>query len=299
MKIAVAGATGFIGSHTVRRLLNDHRVVILKRSSSNTSRIADLLSKATCYDLDQITPRDIFAKERPDAVINLATDYGRGVGNASDRQCFNNIVFPLELAEAAAAEQVKSYWNADSYWNTDQGLSRAINLYAYTKQVTKEILRYQLSSRIQIINLKFFHIFGEQDNPTKFLAYAIRSLAANEPLEMTKGSQKLDFTYVKEASEMLGFLANNLDHYKKTYEEFEIGTGQTRTLRSVIELLHKSLKSKSELEFGKVSLRPNEIMEAKAKPQRLLKDGYHSVYSFEDGVQALVREAGDKAGRAD
>ncbi|MEI2418850.1 NAD-dependent epimerase/dehydratase family protein [Arthrospira platensis SPKY2] len=51
--VLVTGATGFIGSHLVKRLVTDnYQVVILKRSFSDTKRINDVLPNLVCYDID-------------------------------------------------------------------------------------------------------------------------------------------------------------------------------------------------------------------------------------------------------
>ena len=86
--ILLTGATGFLGSHLLTRMLLDgHRVLATKRSSSNIWRIKKWLghSNLTLYDIDKVDPRDMFEKSSVDIIIHTATEYGRGGVRPSQR----------------------------------------------------------------------------------------------------------------------------------------------------------------------------------------------------------------------
>ena len=52
--ILISGATGFLGSNLLKRLVDqNYKVVILKRSFSNTERIDNYLKKIKSYDIDK------------------------------------------------------------------------------------------------------------------------------------------------------------------------------------------------------------------------------------------------------
>ncbi len=84
MTILLTGATGFLGSHLLHRLLKlNYDVVILKRSTSNTWRIESVLSKIKCYDIDKVAIEKPFEEQKIDAVIHTVTNYGRNNSSVS------------------------------------------------------------------------------------------------------------------------------------------------------------------------------------------------------------------------
>ena len=55
MKILLTGATGFLGSHVLKKFVeNQYEVVALKRSTSDLWRIKNVVDKVKYYDIDQI-----------------------------------------------------------------------------------------------------------------------------------------------------------------------------------------------------------------------------------------------------
>lgn len=86
MKVLVTGATGFLGSHLVKVLLKqEHEVIILKRSFSNTWRINDVLSKLISFDLDLCDLELPFKQVKNiNAIIHTATCYGRHYESIND-----------------------------------------------------------------------------------------------------------------------------------------------------------------------------------------------------------------------
>ena len=113
MKILITGATGFLGSHLVEKFIDQHHIVILKRSFSDVWRISSLIDKLIVYDSDNLDLRCMFKKEKIEAVIHLATNYGRNAESAS-KIVETNLLFPSNLFEAAIESGVNIFLNSDT-----------------------------------------------------------------------------------------------------------------------------------------------------------------------------------------
>ena len=78
--ILLTGATGFLGSHLLKSLIDKNfNIIVLKRSFSNIYRIENLLNTQNIkiYNIDETDIEKIFAVNHIDTVINCAVDYGR------------------------------------------------------------------------------------------------------------------------------------------------------------------------------------------------------------------------------
>src|ERR1041384_4204168 len=114
-KVLLTGATGFLGSHLLVGLLTrGHSVVVLKRSSSSTARIADHLSRIRTHDVDRVPLEAAFEHSPIDAVIHAATAYGRN-GESAAQVDATNIAFGTELLETAAAAGVTTFVNTGTF----------------------------------------------------------------------------------------------------------------------------------------------------------------------------------------
>ncbi len=299
MRVLVTGATGFLGSHLVKSLITEgHQVIIVKRSFSDTWRIVDVLPHVVSYDLDKCDLKQPFVEAGIDVVIHTATCYGRK--NEPIISIFeSNIVFPLKLLDTASLFRKVVFINTDTFFNTKKIFKIPFQSYSLSKHQFYEWGKYYgESDKIRFINLKLEHMYGPGDSKTKFIIWIIRELLnGRNAIDLTKGEQKRDFIYIDDAVGAFLAVLNHLDSFKERFLEFEVGSGKSYTIKEVVELLKRIIASKSELNFGALPYRKNEIMESKANISRLLKLSWKPVTPLLKGLLSTIKFEKENLGK--
>ncbi len=287
MTVLLTGATGFLGSHLLEKLLHEnYNVLILKRNRSNLWRINKLIHKVKVYNIDEVAISKPFKEQKVDIVIHTATNYGRENNNISN-VLDTNLMFSIKLLETAI------HFNTDTFFNTDTLSYKYLNSYSLSKKQFTEWLEY-FSDKIQVVNLKLEHIYGPKDDNTKFVTWLINQLLQNIPnIDLTEGKQKRDFIYIDDVVEAYIVL---LKSYKSllSFSEFDVGTGNQVELRDFIlqvyNEVHKIKPTKAKLNFGAIPYRPGEPMKVEEDVGPLYKLGWKPKTSLTDGIKKTVKE---------
>lgn len=280
MTILLTGATGFLGSHLLEGLLEkNYKVIILKRSFSNCWRIDEFLSQVASYDIDKVCLESVFEENSINAVIHTATCYGRNGEN--NLEIFNsNVSFSMQLLECARIFRVESFFNTDSFFNTESFKCNYLNSYTLSKKHFADWGKnYSSSFGVQFVNMKLQHVYGPKDDESKFVGWFIKQLREEvTEIKLTDGTQRRDFVYVKDVVESFLLL---LMKYKElsSYEEFQIGTGQSIQVKDFLLQIVGAYEQKmcrpikTNLIFGAIPMREGEPSEIIADILNLKKLG--------------------------
>ncbi len=265
MKVFLTGATGFLGSNVLRALLREgHAVAATLRETSDMERIANLEGQYTGISMNAW--KDGISHFMPEVVVHCATSYGRG--NANTEEVFSsNLVFPMMLLESTIACGCRYFVNTDSFFckqlpdRIEKGERLYMPDYTLSKYQFSEWGRLRaIEDKICFINLCMEHIYGPGDRVDKFVPWLETQLKENVPqIDLTLGTQERDFVRVEDAAEAYIKVLNDLPKYSG-YRHFEVGTGESRTLRSFVEQRKEELKSTSTLNFGAIEMKPEEIL---------------------------------------
>ncbi|WP_457622325.1 NAD-dependent epimerase/dehydratase family protein [Persephonella sp.] len=282
--ILITGATGFLGSHLTEKLLNDgFKIIILKRSFSNTWRIKHILDRLTSYDIDKTPLDEIFKENQVDAIIHTATLYGRKKETIS-QIAEANFLFPLKILELTIKNNVRYFIN------TDTSLPKYLNYYSLSKSQFKEWLKF-LSKDLTAVNIKLEHFYGEKDDLTKFITWLIDQFLKNtDEIKLTAGEQKRDFIYIEDVKEFYSILIKSLDKFDKGFYEYELGSGHAVKIKElVLKIKELTGNTKTYLNFGAIPYRENEIMLSQADISKIKKDfSWEPKYSLEEGLKKTI-----------
>ena len=282
MTILLTGATGFLGSHLLKALVNKgYKVVVLKRSTSNMWRLKGFENTFKSYDIDQVPLRKAFEEQYIDTIIHTACVYGRK-GESIQQILETNLMFGIELL------------NTGTFFNTGTLLYKYLNYYALSKKQFEEWLQLA-SDKIQVVNLKLEHMFGEQDGNDKFTSWILNELQQEKPsIPLTAGTQKRDFIYIDDVvSAYLTCLEQGPQ--LKAFNDIEVGTGVLTPVKTFVTLVKNTLEKlkgspiETQLNFGALPYREGEIMEPKVDNSMLCSLGWQPKRSLEENIEQFVK----------
>ena len=289
--ILLTGVTGFVGSHLLKYLVKEkYKIVVLKRSTSDISRIKQVIGDVAIYNIDKERIELAFKNHKIDVVMHLASSYGKKQNYEDLIQ--TNIILGLELISLSINYEVKVFMNTDTFFNSKNVIQSYLSDYTTTKKHFLDWLSLKKDS-IKIANMKLHHVYGEDDSHDKFSTWLFRELSAgNKSIKLTTGDQLRDFIYIQDvvkAYEVV-MLENQSFH---SMQEFNISTGRKHTVREFCTLMgHEILKDaqnvKEALLFGGKSDNLDEIMDVFNDNSALLELGWAPEFDLASGLHNMI-----------
>ena len=286
MKVLVTGASGFVGSHLTRLLVEKGvEVAIVKRPKSDLWRLKDLLHEIVQLDVDEIE-RD-YVLNRYECIVHCATNYG------SDQVAFSeivkdNVLWPLRLLEIGIAHGLNLFINTDTFYSKNEHLYDHLKSYTISKRMFAKALS-EIEYEMKIVTLRLEHVYGPQDSPNKFVQYIKKNLQDNSAtIDLTDGKQKRDFVYVEDVAESYLKIIENLN-LLNNYQEFEVGTGSSITIKEFVETFKYILgNSTTKLNWGKLKRRSNEFLESTAQNTAMKQLGWLPKTTLKEGLKKTI-----------
>jgi len=268
-----------LGSRLVRRFLNlNHDVLCLIIPDDPCTNLEDIRSVVSFISTKDAALEEKICSFKPDVVVHTATVYERG--SATVEQVFEaNLGFPFQVLWAAIEGKAKRWIN------TGTGLPDNINSYSLSKAHFSQWGQlFAQRGIIEFINLKLEHFYGENGPDTHFLAKVVNKLKANEPIDLTAGTQHRDFVYI---GDIIDCFSHMLTVPAEGFIEIPIGTGMSPTVREVVEYLKELSDSTSELFFGAIPMRNNEP-DFVCDTTMMKSLGMECKYSWREGMKKLI-----------
>ncbi len=299
MRIFLTGATGFLGSCLLRSLLSDGRsyqICICLRDSMSAWRIRDLLDKVEVQiaDLSKFdSTAKALARFRPDVVAHLAWN---GVQN-TDRNAveqWRNVPQVLELIECAHRVGVKTFVGLGSqaeYGRVTARIDEQTQMHPTTLYGMSKLAAGQLGAVVsqhfgmRFVWLRLFSSYGPGDNPGWMIPYLINTLLAGEYPKLTLAEQKWDYIFVKDVAAAIEAVIQS----PSAHGFFNLGSGNARPLRHIIEQIRDLIDPGLPLGFGERPYRQDQVMYLEADISALNQaTGWRPMWSYDDGLRETI-----------
>lgn len=295
-RILVTGATGFVGSYIVPKLINDGwSVFAVGRDSTSWEKLApDIKGEVRTV----LWSRDIHAnietvKEiNPDVVLHLATHFvGQHKPEDIDALAESNIHFGMQLAEACAAtESDLVFINVGTIWqHADSKPYAPTTLYAATKQAFADILRfYSDYDFFRVINLKLTDSYGPNDPRRKLWSVLIETAKSGNPLDMSPGEQLIDPIYIDDIVSALLVAISLGQTNKNQFAEYRVAADAV-TVREIVQRFQDVTGTTLNINWGAMPYRLKERFEPWEYGEML--PGWQPKVSLDEGIARIWKAA--------
>lgn len=323
--ILVSGAAGFIGSNLSKRLLDDgYRVIGIDNINDyydinlKKDRLKILLEgKIKNYEIDlsdNERVNEIFSKEKPDVVINLAAQAGVRYSLENPQAYISsNINGFTSILEGCRHHEVEHLIYASSSsvygantskpFSTTDNIDHPLSLYAATKK-SNELMAHTYSHlyNLPTTGLRFFTVYGPWGRPDMALFKFTKSIVDDKPIDVyNHGNMMRDFTYVDDIVESITRLVNkparpNPEWSGSTpdpsssyapYKIYNIGNNSPVRLMEFIEAIENRLGKSAKKNY--MDLQPGDVPETYANVEDLFKDiDFKPSTNIQDGVNNFV-----------
>ena len=240
-KILITGVTGFLGSYIANTLVEKgYDIIGLKRKGSDLFRIQNIVNKIDLINVDGLNFKNLFLAGPPiSTIIHTATNYGRHNESLSQINQ-TNVNFPIDLLDTASDHGLKVFLN------TDTSLNKNLNSYTMTKYQFLNWGKFLSQKKnISFINFKVEHMYGPNDDVSKFSSYLIQSCIAHvKDLPLTKGEQMRDFIHVADVVSAYLTVLKKVKTLGNGFHQYELGSGKAISIKDFSELVKKLTNSK-------------------------------------------------------
>lgn len=296
MKIFLTGASGFIGSHVARALLeHDHRVAALVMPDDPMPRLQNL-----CASLDivrgslgdAVSLEKYLDEFRPEACVHLAwyAEPGKYLDADENLQSLSESLALFKMLIAAGCRRIAAAGTCFEY-DTDYGYlqentpARPATLYAASK-LSCFLTGSQMARRADVSFAwgRIFYPYGPMEDPRRLVSAAIASLQKDLPFAASAGGQIRDYIHVADVAFAFCALVEEVAD-----GVFNISTGTPVTVRTVLETIELILNRPGLIRRGALPSRTWEPPFICGNNTRLKTLGWHPSFSLTDGLADTIR----------
>jgi len=287
----ITGATGFVGGHLARRLVQEGwRVHIVSRVDSRLPEAEEFAHVTNhIYDSSTESMVNCVALAKPDVVFHLASLFlSQHETKDIEPLIQGNLLFGSQLLEAMKVNGITSLINTGTSWqhysNDDYN---PVCLYAATKQAFEAVLEYYVQAcGIKAITLKLFDTYGPYDLRPKLFHLLSAVATSGETLDMSGGEQLIDLVHIYDVAEAYLIAAQRLIECRvQLHERYAVSSGNPMPLRDLVQLYSKVTVSAIRVNWGARPYRFREVMKTWTGGSSL--EGWQPKYTLADGMKNL------------
>lgn len=296
-KIIVTGATGFIGSNLIKKLLKlDYYVyAIIRPNSLNKSKLNETVNMTIVeLDLSEINKLPNYINTDCDVFCHLAWDGMRGESRNDRVLQYGNYLNSLKTIEVAKRLNCREYINTGS--QAEYGLCDIkIDENTKCKPVTEYgKQKYQFFKEARVLlsgygipfkEARIFSLYGPGDYEGTMICSVLNKMSVDASIDLTEGLHSWNFLHIDDAVDGIIKLIE-IDCPDGPYN---FSGDETKILREFIKTMQKITKTKSTINYGAIPYTKSGIVGIDPDNRRLKDEtGWYPKTDFEHGIKSMI-----------
>jgi len=226
LKIAITGASGFIGANLVRYFSKKHEVFALSRNLDSWRLNGYNIIHFDIKNREEVKKQ--ISKIKPDIIIHCAVYGGYHFETSTKEIIETNIIGTMNLIDACKQNTaiLINTGSSSEYGIKDKPMKESDIIepntdYAMSKAIITNLLK---QTEIKSITLRLFSIYGYYEEKHRLIPYVLYSSIKNEIAHLSNKNNVRDFVFIEDINKAYEFAIKKI--YKiNSGEIFNIGTG--------------------------------------------------------------------------
>ncbi len=309
-KILVTGCAGFIGSHVCESLLSKGFEVIgidnfdpFYEKTVKTGNLSSFIDheKFSFYEVDITKDLAKIPKQPIDAIIHLAAKAGVRPSIEDPAGYINtNIVGSQKVLEFMKDNAITKLLFASSssvYGNNKKtpfsetdNVDNPISPYAFTKKAG-ELLNYNYHHlyNFDIINLRFFTVYGPRQRPDLAIHKFIKKIAHDEKIILFgDGNTARDYTYIDDTVQGIMKALDHCMNNSNIYMTLNLGNNNPVKLNDLVNLIYREMGKEKNVSY--TDMQPGDVDITFADIEKAKKIlGYSPSTDMATGIRNFIK----------
>jgi nucleoside-diphosphate-sugar epimerase len=274
--IFLIGGSGFIGKNLAVYLSKEYNICIYDKFIDTL--FFENYPQISTFQMDLVEEQIPVEANAPEYIINLASivTADRDL-SLFDGLISSNLKILLNLYNRFKEEKVLKlfvqFGSSEEYGSKNSPFSETMrenptSPYALVKQLTTNTaMMLNQNYCFPVMVVRPGNLFGPLQHKSKFIPYVIDSLKNNAKLNVSPCEQKRDFIYVDDFAVQIQNIILNYTHC--IGEIINVSSGESISLKDIIEYCKTEIGSVSEVNYGAIPYRENEVMDLKCVVDKL------------------------------